>query len=132
MFTKESLELLRQRIDLSEVLSMHLHLQRSGSSYKALCPFHEEKTPSFMLQKGDTHYHCFGCGAHGDAIAFLMTHVKMPFVDAVESLAERFQVTLEKSAEPQKEKGPGRAQLKQALELATQLYHYLLLHSREG
>lgn len=132
MYTKESLELLRQRIDLAEVLSAHLNLQRSGSSYKALCPFHEEKSPSFMVQKGDSHYHCFGCGAHGDAIAFLMSHVKMSFTDAVESLAERFQVTLEKSDEPQGEKGPSKAQLKQALEQAATLYHYLLLHSAEG
>ncbi len=132
MFTKDSLELLRQRIDLAEVLSGHLNLQRSGSSYKALCPFHEEKTPSFMVQKGDSHYHCFGCGAHGDAIAFLMSHVKMGFTDAVESLAERFQVTLEKTQDPQKEKGPSKAELKQALEHASALYHYLLLYSSEG
>lgn len=132
MFTKESLELLRQRIDLADVLSAHLSLQKSGSSYKALCPFHEEKTPSFMVQKGDSHYHCFGCGAHGDAIAFLMTHVKMGFSEAVESLAERFQVTLEKSDEPQGEKGPSKANLKHALDLASQLYHYLLLNSADG
>ncbi len=132
MFTKESLELLRQRIDLPEVLSSHLDLQRSGSSYKALCPFHEEKSPSFMVQKGDSHYHCFGCGAHGDAIAFLMTHVKMGFSEAVESLAEKFQVTLQKSEEPQGEKGPSKPKLKQALDLASSLYHYLLLHSVEG
>ncbi len=132
MFTKESLELLRQRIDLADVLSAHLSLQRSGSSYKALCPFHEEKTPSFMVQKGDSHYHCFGCGAHGDAIAFLMTHLKMGFSEAVENLAERFQVTLEKSEEPQGEKGPSKAALKQAMDLVCHLYHYLLLYSAEG
>src|SRR5271156_6792452 len=96
MFTKESLELLRQRIDLPEVLSGHLNLQRSGSSYKTLCPVHEEKTPYFMVQKGDSHYRCFGCGAHGDAIAFLMNHLKMGFTEAVESLAEKFGVVLER------------------------------------
>jgi DNA primase len=132
MFTKDSLELLRQRIDLAEVLSAHVNLQRAGSAFKALCPFHEEKTPSFVVQKGDTHYHCFGCGAHGDAIAFLMSHVKMTFTDAVESLAERFQVTLEKSDEPKGERGPSKAELKQALEHASRLYHYLLLHSDIG
>ena len=132
MFTKESLELLRQRIDLAEVLSSHIQLQRAGSSYKALCPFHEEKSPSFMMQKGDSHYHCFGCGAHGDAIAFLMSHVKMSFSDAVEHLAERFQVTLEKSDAPKGEKGPSKAALKAALEIASNFYHYLLLHSEEG
>jgi DNA primase len=132
MYTKESLELLRQRIDLPEALSPHLHLQRAGSSYKALCPFHEEKTPSFIVQRGDSHYHCFGCGAHGDAIAFLMSHVKMSFVQAVESLAERFQVSLEKTEEPLAERGPSKPQLKAALEHAATIYHYLLLHSAEG
>ncbi len=132
MFTKDSLELLRQRIDLPEVLAAHIELRRAGSAYKGLCPFHEEKTPSFIVQKGDTHYHCFGCGAHGDAISFLMTHVKMSFADAVESLAERFQVTLEQDREPKGERGPSKAKLKQVLELASDLYHYLLLHSVEG
>ena len=85
-----------------------------------------------MVQKGDSHYHCFGCGAHGDAIAFLMTHLKMGFSEAVENLAERFQVTLEKSEEPQGEKGPSKAALKQAMDLVCHLYHYLLLYSAEG
>lgn len=132
MFTKESLDALRQRIDLVEVLSSHVRLQRAGAAYKALCPFHEEKTPSFVVQKGDSHYHCFGCGAHGDAIAFLMGHVKMGFTEAVEHLAERFQVVLEKTDEAFQDKGPSRAKLKAALEMACELYHYLLLHSEEG
>ncbi len=132
IYSKESLETLRQRIDLPEVLSSHLQLQRSGAAFKALCPFHEEKSPSFMVQRGDTHYHCFGCGAHGDAIAFLMTHVKMGFVEAIESLAERFQVVLEKVDQVDEKKGPSKAILKQALERASKLYHFLLLHSDEG
>ncbi len=132
MFTQDSLDLLRRRIDLTEVLSSHLSLQRSGSAHKALCPFHDEKTPSFMVQKGDTHYHCFGCGAHGDAIAFLMTHLKMGFSEAVESLAERFHVTLERVQGGAEERGPSRARMKGTLECASELYHYLLLHSEEG
>src|SRR6266576_286627 len=95
MYTRETLELLRSRIDLIEVLSPYLKLQRSGAAYKGLCPFHDEKTPSLIIQRGDSHYHCFGCGAHGDAIQFLMTHLKMSFMEAVESLAQRFQVPLE-------------------------------------
>ncbi|MBI5346211.1 MAG: DNA primase, partial [Chlamydiae bacterium] len=94
-FSKESLELLRQRIDLVEVLSPYVRFQRTGGYFKALCPFHEEKSPSFVVQRSDTHYHCFGCGAHGDAIAFLMNYQKMTFLEAVEHLAEKFQVHLE-------------------------------------
>lgn len=130
LYTTESLDTLRDKVDLVEVLSSHMQLKRSGATYKGLCPFHEEKTPSFMIQTGDTHYHCFGCGAHGDAIAFLMNHVKMNFVDAVESLAERFGVTLEKT-EGEK-KGPDRVALKEALDLACRFYNTLLLHTEEG
>jgi DNA primase len=132
MYKKESLELLRSRIDLVEVVSSHIRVQRSGASYKALCPFHEEKTPSFVMQKGDSHYHCFGCGAHGDAIAFLMGHLKMGFVESIESLAERFQVVLEKVDGPPEEKGPNRTALKNCLEKACQLYHFTLLHTQLG
>lgn len=131
MYTKESLENLRQKIDLFEVLSAHLSLQRTGHSYKTCCPFHDEKTPSFIYQVGDTHYHCFGCGAHGDAISFLMQHVKMGFIEAVESLAERFGVILEKQ-----DKGSlytvEKKQLKELLEKASQFYHFYLLHTKEG
>jgi DNA primase len=132
LYTKESLELLRQRIDLAEALSGHVQLRRSGSSYKALCPFHEEKTPSFVIQKGDTHYHCYGCGAHGDAIAFLMAHVKLSFTEAVESLAERFGVVLEKTEVENERQGPSKSELKEALEKACRFYHFMLLHSEEG
>ncbi len=132
MYHKESLELLRRRIDLVEVLSSHVQLHRSGSSFKACCPFHEEKTPSFVVQKGDTHYHCYGCGAHGDAIAFLMGYLKMSFVEAIESLAERFQVALEKTEESEERKGPSKTALKHALEKACRFYAFALLHTEEG
>lgn len=131
IFSKESLETLRQRIDLSEVISAHIELKRTGAAYKALCPFHDEKTPSFTLQKGDSHYHCFGCGAHGDAIQFLMNHLKMPFLDAVESLAQRFHVHLEK-IEGSEKQGPSKTLLKEALENACHFFHFYLLHTPEG
>jgi len=130
-FTRESLETLRSRIDLIEVLNPYVKLQRAGAAYKALCPFHDEKSPSFVIQKGDSHYHCFGCGAHGDAIQFLMTHLRMSFVEAVETLAERFHVPLEES-QGEKPKGPPKALLKDAMEKAAELYHFLLLHTLEG
>lgn len=131
-FTRESLETLRTRIDLVEVLTPHLKLQRAGAAYKALCPFHEEKSPSFVIQKGDSHYHCFGCGAHGDAIAFLMTHLRMSFLEAVESLAQRFGVQLEESEKRSEPKGPSKALLKEALDKAARFYHFCLLHTPEG
>ena len=112
-FSKDSLELLRHRIDLVEVLSPYVDFKKAGSSYKALCPFHDEKSPSFVIKKGDSHYHCFGCSAHGDAIAFLMDYAKMSFLEAVESLAEKFSVPLEKTE--YEKKGPSKTKLKEVL-----------------
>lgn len=133
LYTKESLDTLRQRVDLFEVLSAHIQLLPSGASYKALCPFHEEKSPSFILKRGDTHYHCFGCGAHGDAIAFLMTFLKISFTDAAEMLAERFQIRLERSDLPQESQQKlKKTELKEVLEKACEIYHFLLLHSKQG
>jgi len=132
IYRKESLELLRQRVNLVEVMSSHIDLKGAGATYKALCPFHDEKTPSLMIQKGDTHYHCFGCGAHGDAIQFLMAHQKFSFYEAVENLAQRFGVHLEVVEGSGESKGPAKALLKEALEYACQFYRFILLHTPEG
>lgn len=129
-FRKESLEQLRHRIDLVDVIGAHIDLKPSGSSYKGLCPFHDEKTPSFMIQRGDTHYHCFGCGAHGDAIEFLMSRQKISFVEAVEQLAARFQVTLEYTEE--ESKGPDKRKMKEAMQFAAEFFHFFLLNAEEG
>ncbi|WP_059359011.1 DNA primase [Parachlamydia acanthamoebae] len=132
VFTKESLETLRQRIDLVDVLSAHLDLKRAGASYKSLCPFHDEKSASFVVQKGDSHYHCFGCGAHGDAIHFLMNHLKMSFLEAVEYLANRFHVHLDQVENGEETKTINKARLREALALAAEFYHFALLHTPEG
>lgn len=132
IFNKESLETLRGRVDLVEVMSSYVELKRTGSSYKGLCPFHDEKTPSLIVQKGDHFYHCFGCGAHGDAIQFLMNHQKLSFADAVESLAQRFHVHLEVVENREEQKGPSKALLKEALNEASQFFHFALLHSKEA
>lgn len=131
LYSKESLEALRQKIDLGEVISSYIKMQRSGASYKGLCPFHEEKTASFFLHKGDSHYHCFGCGAHGDAITFLMEYAKMTFIESLEFLSERFQSPLEK-IEKEESTGPSKARLKQVLERANVWFRFFLLHSTEG
>ena len=132
LFTKESLETLRGRVDVVDVLSSHIDLKRTGSCYRALCPFHDEKTPSFLIQKGESHYHCFGCGAHGDAIQFLMQYLKLSFSDAVEHLAQRFNVQLEQIESAREWKGPSKALLKEALEHACRFYQFILLHTSEG
>lgn len=132
MYTKESLESLRQRVDLIEVLNSHLDLKRAGAAYKGLCPFHDEKSPSFMVQRGDTHYHCYGCGAHGDAIQFLIEHQRLTFSDAVEHLAQRFGVVLDVIENLHEKKGTPKTKLKETLQHASELFHFYLLHTAEG
>jgi DNA primase len=130
MFTKESLATLKEKIDLLEVVSAHVDMKRAGATYKGLCPFHQEKNPSFIIQKGDMHYHCFGCGAHGDAIQFLMEYLNLSFVDAVDSLAERFHVSLEKLNS--EEKVADKAALKEICALASHYFHANLIYTEEG
>ena len=84
---QQFLQTLLRRVDLAEVVQRHVPLKRAGGEYKACCPFHNEKTPSFTVSPAKGFYHCFGCGAHGTAISFLMEYGKYSFVDAVEELA---------------------------------------------
>ena len=75
------------RADIVEVIGRRVALKKAGGEFKACCPFHDEKTPSFTVVPNRGFYHCFGCGAHGTAIGFLMAFEHMEFVEAVESLA---------------------------------------------
>ena len=75
--------------DIVEVIGQYVALKRAGKEYKACCPFHDEKTPSFTVVPDKQFFHCFGCGAHGTAVGFLMDYANMEFVDAVEDLARR-------------------------------------------
>ena len=75
--------------DIVDVIGQYVSLKRAGKEYKACCPFHDEKTPSFTVVPDRQFYHCFGCGAHGTAVGFLMDYANMEFVEAVEDLARR-------------------------------------------
>lgn len=132
MFTQDSLDRLRQSVDLADLISSFSPLKRSGSAYKGLCPFHDEKTPSFMVQKGDTHYHCFGCGAHGDAVQFLLDYAKMNFNDAIQHLSQRYHVPLERAEPKAQEADFNKKLLKEACDYAAKLFHFFLLHTDEG
>ncbi len=85
--TPAFLDELRARTTLSAVIAPHVKLTRAGREWKACCPFHNEKTPSFTVNDEKHFYHCFGCSAHGDAIRFLTDHLGLPFMDAVKELA---------------------------------------------
>src|SRR5687767_2743298 len=82
------LDELRARTSLSTLIGRQVKLQRAGREWKACCPFHKEKTPSFTINDEKGFYHCFGCGAHGDAIRFLTEARGLPFMDAVKELAD--------------------------------------------
>src|SRR5512141_2468206 len=77
------------RVDIVEVIEQRVPLKKSGRDWSARCPFHDERSPSFTVSPAKQFYHCFGCGAHGSAIKFLMDYDRMEFVDAVEDLASR-------------------------------------------
>jgi DNA primase len=77
------------RADIVEIINARVPLKRAGREYRANCPFHNEKTPSFWVSPTKQFYHCFGCGAHGTVVSFLMNYDRLPFVEAVEDLAQR-------------------------------------------
>jgi DNA primase len=78
---------LLNRVDIVDVVSRYVHLKKGGANYLGLCPFHTEKSPSFSVSPAKQFYHCFGCGAHGNAIGFLMSYAGLGYVDAVKELA---------------------------------------------
>jgi DNA primase len=98
---REFIDELMSRVDIVDVIDERVPLKKAGKEYKACCPFHDEKTPSFTVSQSKQFYHCFGCGAHGTALGFLMEYDHMGFVEAVEELASRI------GLEVPREQGPG-------------------------
>ena len=88
-YAEELIEEVRSRNDIVDVISGYVRLQRKGSSYFGLCPFHSEKSPSFSVSPGKQMYYCFGCGAGGNVITFLMEYENQTFPEAVQVLAGR-------------------------------------------
>ena len=88
MIPQSFIQELLGRVDIVEVVDRHVRLKRAGANYVACCPFHSEKTPSFTVSPTKQFYHCFGCGAHGTAVGFLMEHGGLGFVEAVKELAQ--------------------------------------------
>ena len=87
MIPNEFIQTLLARVDIVAVVDRYVPLKKAGANYAACCPFHSEKTPSFTVSPTKQFYHCFGCGAHGTAIGFLMEYAGKSFPDAVEELA---------------------------------------------
>lgn len=120
------LEDILSRVDIVEVVSSHIPLKRIGRNFKALCPFHHEKTPSFTVSSDRQIYHCFGCGAGGNAFNFLMKHERLEFLEAVEALAKKAGVALPQAQKQDYKTAGLAAQLYKINELALSFYEYNL------
>ncbi len=125
------LETLRSRLSLAEIIGAKVKLTRKGREFSGLCPFHHEKTPSFTVNEEKEFYHCFGCGAHGDGIRFLMEAQNYTFMEAVKELAGRVGLPLPQEissaeTEPQEDLAP----LKAALQEASAWFQKNLFHAK--
>ncbi len=121
------------RADIVEVIDAHVPLKKSGREYKACCPFHDEKTPSFTVSAEKQFYHCFGCGAHGTVIGFLMNYRHLEFVEAVESLAGRLGLEVPHEGGEAAPAGPPTAPVYECLENASRFFQrQLRMHPERG
>ncbi len=94
MIPQEFVDSLLQKIDIVDIVGKHVELKKTGSNYLGLCPFHKEKSPSFTVSPYKNFYHCFGCGASGDAINFLKNHLNLHYVESLEHLANHLGIKL--------------------------------------
>ncbi len=134
LISTESLERVKQAVDIVEVISAHTDLRRQGTRWVGLCPFHEERTPSFSVDGQEKLYHCFGCGVGGDTIKFVEEKEGLGFAEAVELLADRYGVELEREREdPQAEaKRQQRRRLGELLDRTAAFYASYLWDSDEA
>lgn len=114
---------LLNRVDIIDVVERYLPLKKTGQNYSACCPFHKEKSPSFTVSPTKGFYHCFGCGAHGSAISFVMEYESLDFPDAVRKLAESVGMPLPITEPGQQDHG-APARQKGLTELLTQAMHF--------
>ena len=127
-YSEEIVEEVRSRSDIVDVVSRYVKLQRRGSSYLGLCPFHNEKTPSFSVSPDKQIYHCFGCGAGGNVITFLMEYENYSFQEALGILAQRAGISLPKEEMSKEARAQAdlRASLLEINKLAANYFYYQL------
>lgn len=124
MIKREIIDQIKESTDIVQVIGEYLPLKPAGRNYRALCPFHSEKTPSFYVSPEKQIYHCFGCGASGSVITFIMEYEKITFLDAINKLASRLGIKIETETGMSENK-----QLYDACEFATQYYMQCLKKS---
>ena len=120
---------LLNRIDIVDLIDGYVRLKKAGANFVACCPFHNEKTPSFSVSPGKQFYHCFGCGAHGTAIGFLMEYSGLSFVDAVKDLAARVSMPVPEDDRRRPGGGASRVSLSEIMAQAARYYYEQLKRS---
>lgn len=128
---KSFLDDLRSRLRLSDIIGKRVKLQNAGREYKACCPFHNEKSASFYINNDKGFYHCFGCGAHGDHIGFVMRFENRSFMDAVEDLAQQAGMQVPKPSAQEVERARGREQLIKLMDTVTKFYAARLFEQKD-
>ncbi len=131
-FPSEFLDRLRQLVPLTDTVARKVRLTRRGREFTGLCPFHNEKTPSFTVSDDKGFYHCFGCGAHGDVIGFVMRTEGLSFPEAVEKLANEAGLALPRSSPEEQARERRRADLHEVVEAACAWFEEQLAESRSG
>ena len=129
---EDILQRIRDATDIVDLISEHVQLVKKGRNYSGLCPFHEEKTPSFSVDPDRQFYHCFGCGVGGNVFKFIQEIDRVTFIEAVKFLAERAGITLPQNAGPSREEDAAADELYRANDLAQKYFHHLLLNDEVG
>ena len=106
MIPESFIQELLNRVDIVDLIDTHVPLKKAGANYAACCPFHNEKSPSFTVSPTKQFYHCFGCGAHGTAIGFLMEYSGLGFIDAIKDLCHRVGLQMPEEDARQAHDGP--------------------------
>ena len=125
-------ERIRDATDIVDLVSEHVQLVKKGRNFSGLCPFHDEKTPSFSVNPDRQFYHCFGCGAGGDVFKFVQEIDRVTFVEALKFLAERAGIALPERSGPSREEVAAEDELYRANDLAQKYFHHLLLNDEVG
>ncbi len=126
MIANDSIEQLKSRLDILDVVGSYIELKKAGANFKAPCPFHDDKSPSFVVSPSKQIYHCFGCGAGGDSIRFVMEYEKLSYPEAIEKLAAQYNFSLQYTDNQHQQK---RSQL---LDKLNEYYQTLLTHNQNA
>lgn len=131
---QDAVQRVKEAADIVEIIGEHVSLKRAGASYKGLCPFHAEKTPSFVVNPARNTFHCFGCGEGGDVLSFLTLYHRITFPEALKQLAARYQITLPEKPlnQAQQAEARQRERLFEANAKAAALYRRALVGPEGG